>query len=272
MASSNTVFFSDDEESFDSEDRKPQIQQTIAAVVPPTYADETLDTQVLLKSWNIKRDIIETVVAAKLTIWHLRVIEDDDIARLFGTNIADCVEFKYYLKKWRSEGAKLVEAPLPQVQIPQQSLMQMPDPLEQYNALAAIPFPPEPIDRGSKDHMHKIRRHASREEVERVLKMSARGKSILLYYNMNQKLETQHQAWLVDILADYYLQKYDGVSMKLVDRISDKIVELFPTEQKETYYTRRTVGGNPKGKLHDKFRNKRRLYISQGILKKKKNN
>lgn len=62
MASSNTVFFSDDEDSFCSEDNKPQIQQTITTVVPPTYADETLDTQVLLKSWNIKRDIIETVV------------------------------------------------------------------------------------------------------------------------------------------------------------------------------------------------------------------
>lgn len=56
-----------------------------------------------------------------------------------------------------------MEAPLPQVQIPQQSLLQMSDPLEQYNALASAPFPPEPVDRGSKDHMHKIRRHASRE-------------------------------------------------------------------------------------------------------------
>ncbi|XP_059607762.1 uncharacterized protein LOC132255667 [Phlebotomus argentipes] len=269
MASSNAVYFSDDELSDNFEESKQIVQEAMTAVHPVAYADETLDTQVLLTSWNIKKDIISTVVAAKLTIWHLRVIEDDDIARLFGTNIADCVEFKYYLKKWRNEGAKLVE-------IPQRS---------QIKSIPLLPSPIEPPDPLGQPSLQtnapakakwKIpewdfdeRKHSSIEDVEKILKMSARGRSIVQYYRTNQKLETQHQAWMVDIIAEFYLQKYESVSMKMMDRISDKIVELFPTEQKSTYYTKRPIGGNPKGKLHDKFRNKRRLYIAQGILKRK---
>ncbi|XP_055693120.1 uncharacterized protein LOC129795679 isoform X1 [Lutzomyia longipalpis] len=265
MADENSVFFSDDDISVESDDNKHNIRQAVTTVVPVAYADETLDTRVLLQSWNVKKNIVEVVVAAKLTIWHLRVIEDEDIARLFGNNIADCVEFKYYLKKWRNEGAKIVETPLPankKVQLPQ--VQQISDPLEQYSGISASTAPPS-----NKDSAAKVRKHVSREEVEKVLRMSARGKSILQYYSANERLEPQHQAWLVDIIADYYLQKYDGVSMKLIDRVSDQIIQLFPTELKSTYYVKRPLGGNPKGKLHDKFRNKRRLYIAQGILKKK---
>ncbi|GAB0095473.1 hypothetical protein DMENIID0001_108650 [Sergentomyia squamirostris] len=263
MASVNSVFFSDDEEFSDNFEEN---KSTIVSAIPISCPDEFLDSHVLLKSWKIKKEIIDVVIAAKLTIWHLRVIEDDDIARLFGANIADCVEFKYYLKKWRSSGGKIVEPPT--IQAPSHTVA---DPLSYQPPAPTITPSHSSFNRTVQEGKPRGKKYSSRDEIENILKMTARGNGILQYYSTHQKLELQHQAWLVDIVSDYYLQKYDSVSMKLMDRISDKIVELFPTEDKTVYYTRRSFKGHPKGKLHDKLKNKRRLYIAQGILKKRRN-
>lgn len=54
------------------------------------------------------------------------------------------------------------------------------------------------------------------------------------------------------------------------ENLATKIIELFPTENKETYYIPRIKthlkyhrGVNPKGKLVDKYRNLKRIYSKQ---------
>ncbi|XP_016837924.1 uncharacterized protein LOC103317241 isoform X2 [Nasonia vitripennis] len=108
-------------------------------------------------------------------------------------------------------------------------------------------------------------------DLKALLEDHALGPSILRVYEAKKELCSASQSYLVEIITLHFLRDNN---LRLTDHdfkvLADKILELFPEECLQTYYvgsvkkneSRRNKHERSKGKLVDKYRN-RRTYILQ---------
>ena len=86
------------------------------------------------------------------------------------------------------------------------------------------------------------------------------GKAILNAYKSNQILDKNQRTSLVHMIIDASIQHRDVLHNSDLNVLASKRVEVFPNENKGTYYI--PPGENKKlsnGKLVDRYRNARRM-------------
>nr|XP_018908187.1 PREDICTED: uncharacterized protein LOC109037819 [Bemisia tabaci] len=113
--------------------------------------------------------------------------------------------------------------------------------------------------------------------VQAVLTKSSDGRGVLKWYKDRGSLVARKRNTLVKIIIDKELDIDPSVGIKgeRFEALARAIVALFPTECSETYYIPRHVDTLQKvkparGKLYDRWINKRRQLRSEGIICKDK--
>ncbi|XP_031329053.1 uncharacterized protein LOC116160061 [Photinus pyralis] len=108
-----------------------------------------------------------------------------------------------------------------------------------------------------------------------LLESTCIGRAILNLYQLKGSLDATCQGHLVDIISTYFLTgDFERLTNFHFNAICDKIIETFPKEVKEAYYTppikkrqsRDNKPGIAKGKLVDKYRNKLTFLRKAKIL------
>ena len=100
------------------------------------------------------------------------------------------------------------------------------------------------------------------------LNTNIRGRTILESYQAHQKLDMQDRRWLVEILVSGLLDRHNRVSYEMLHDLAAEIVNIFPTENTDTYYSyNKLVSKNPRGKLVDKYKNLK-LFLQKNKIKR----
>uniref|UniRef100_A0A2S2Q905 Uncharacterized protein n=1 Tax=Sipha flava TaxID=143950 RepID=A0A2S2Q905_9HEMI len=77
---------------------------------------------------------------------------------------------------------------------------------------------------------------------------------ILSFYQKNLRLNEELRKMLSEIIIEYMVQNKVYASPKIIEYISDGIVNIFKSEVKETYFIN-VPGKKPKGILYQKYHN-----------------
>ncbi|XP_031358740.1 uncharacterized protein LOC116182351 [Photinus pyralis] len=99
-----------------------------------------------------------------------------------------------------------------------------------------------------------------------LLNNSAKGKRLLEFYKCKSVLREDHKSDLIEIINEHYINKNQRLSLKLQEYFAEEITKLFPTELKSTYFQKRELGKNPKGKLYNRVRNSYTCLKRKGLL------
>lgn len=109
-------------------------------------------------------------------------------------------------------------------------------------------------------------------DIKNILSKTIVGTDIISKYKTNKSLEESDQTAIAKIgVDDLFL---NGVKMdpKIMKKVADAIVDLFPTENSLMYYTPRTAKRTPSGKLYSRYFNMiyKRKQASDGSSQAKK--
>lgn len=101
-------------------------------------------------------------------------------------------------------------------------------------------------------------------DVKKIIQTDVLGKAIITKYLSQDHLETKDRNIICEILITFFLNNSYKLNNTSLSDIADKLVQLFPTEHKTTYYiapipkkkSRLNKPEVARGKLVDKHRNK----------------
>ncbi|KRT85245.1 hypothetical protein AMK59_64, partial [Oryctes borbonicus] len=82
-----------------------------------------------------------------------------------------------------------------------------------------------------------------------ILNETRRGVMLCEYYSKNNKFLEEHRSLLINIIAEYFIEKQHHLSLPESLRLEKEIVERFPTEKLEFYRM------GKRGKIYNKFCN-----------------
>ncbi|XP_050530892.1 uncharacterized protein LOC126899759 isoform X4 [Daktulosphaira vitifoliae] len=90
--------------------------------------------------------------------------------------------------------------------------------------------------------------------IEEILNSSGKGNLIMSFYKKNLKLSDELRKMLTEIITEYIIQHKIYGSPKIINNISDSIINMFKSEVKETYFIS-VPAQKPKGILYQKYHN-----------------
>ncbi|XP_050539657.1 uncharacterized protein LOC126904573 isoform X2 [Daktulosphaira vitifoliae] len=90
--------------------------------------------------------------------------------------------------------------------------------------------------------------------IEEILNSSGKGNLIMSFYKKNLKLSDELRKMLTEIITEYMIQHKIYGSPKIINNISDSIINMFKSEVKETYFIS-VPAQKPKGILYQKYHN-----------------
>ncbi|KAK4881552.1 hypothetical protein RN001_004871 [Aquatica leii] len=100
----------------------------------------------------------------------------------------------------------------------------------------------------------------SRVTLLKILNYSVHGRNVLEHYKKNSRITNDNvRKLLLDAIVDYYLQQKLELTTQDCDNLSNEIVNSFNGETKEYYYSHRK-NSCPRGKLYNKFHNKKSFF------------
>ncbi|XP_055907825.1 uncharacterized protein LOC129942780 isoform X2 [Eupeodes corollae] len=108
-------------------------------------------------------------------------------------------------------------------------------------------------------------------DVSEILSNSPEGQQIIAYYEVNGSFDYSHRRRLVTLLINEVVRQNKWLVQEDFAKISHDIIQMFPREDVNTYYTARNGLKNPKGCLYNKFLNLTRKLRQEGILQYRNN-
>nr|XP_018912783.1 PREDICTED: uncharacterized protein LOC109041072 [Bemisia tabaci] len=114
---------------------------------------------------------------------------------------------------------------------------------------------------------------AGRSTVEEVIYSTTEGINILANYRNHGALSEIHRARLVGMVIDHELSEHPDtrIHQNRFVQLAQEIVALFPNEKQDTYYKpshyispKKTLP--PRGKLFEKYANRRRDFRASGLI------
>ncbi|XP_059221849.1 uncharacterized protein LOC106086195 isoform X2 [Stomoxys calcitrans] len=109
-------------------------------------------------------------------------------------------------------------------------------------------------------------------EVRKILLMYKPGNFILKYYQSFGMLTSALRSDLVHVIVDHFVLNNEFVCVTQCRSLAQQIVELFPTENLETYFSQENKSVTPKGKLWNHYQNERRMQKRNSFKQYTKSN
>lgn len=103
--------------------------------------------------------------------------------------------------------------------------------------------------------------------MRKILEEDHVGRALFRFYSMEKTLVSRNQNFLVEKIVGHLFQiGYRIITSNSFMRLANMIVELFPTENARTYFVPASNHQVSKGKLVDKYRNKRLFLRQSGLI------
>ncbi|XP_037035561.1 longitudinals lacking protein, isoforms H/M/V isoform X7 [Bradysia coprophila] len=93
-----------------------------------------------------------------------------------------------------------------------------------------------------------------------------KGQEILSHYENEKTLGALMRKNLITLVVDYFVTNRIKVGTKDCNVLADKIVKLFPNEEKSNYFIAGSGKMNARGGLYIKYNNQIRLYRCKGLI------
>ncbi|KAJ6642203.1 hypothetical protein Bhyg_07150 [Pseudolycoriella hygida] len=93
-----------------------------------------------------------------------------------------------------------------------------------------------------------------------------KGQMIMDHYDAEKSLSPYIRRNLIALVVDYFVENRIKIGTKDCNILADKIVKLFPSEDKCNYFIAGSGKTNARGGLYIKYNNQIRLYRSKGLI------
>ncbi|XP_034951260.1 uncharacterized protein [Chelonus insularis] len=235
-------------------------------------ADE--ETREILIKWNFE-DLVDTFKASKITINRFKLLDDASIKQLIPI-IGDQLEFTFKWKNFLKKDTFHQDCSTPSTssEIPTSDNEECSEIISGESSDSHNNGNRTINDRpyGHESEYRKKIKNDTSNYVQTLLQNSgAFGEVLTEEYRLNGELSDLSSLQLCDIIVSDLITSCDSyVSNDDLSDITDEILQIFPNEQRDTYYispkrkrdTENNIHTKRRGRLGDKFANKLQRYRS----------
>ncbi|GAB0096432.1 hypothetical protein DMENIID0001_119400 [Sergentomyia squamirostris] len=223
----------------------------------------------IVSNWGLKATTIERLSHCGINkINHLRLMSPADLDIIFSDDrrLGEKIIFRESLKVWREENR--FEPDVVHEEFNGLHPTTHINNRENHNVMkgetsadsitSSPPNLPEAVafNSATTSHQYMAAGGSPSFNLRQILYHNPRGIELLESYQNLRKLTVNEQLFICHVIVDYHLSTRHRMLYEDMAYYSNQIVQAFPTEKEETYFSRKGgVSGRPHGKLYFRYSN-----------------